>query len=271
MSVITKSMPDEITEQISMGDDVFTLSLVADEELEISLAFTQLESVLDIRFTNYLFALEKRLKILFAAKNIKKSNMPFGVASVCWIFSQTLDYLDSETSIKSSIIDFLRKQLSVELLEVYKTIDKKFVQAGILPNIKIKPKTLIRDGALKTKPEESNSPAQNMGTQNTGFTPNNGLSQQQNDQEELIQSKSAELVKNIFDLMNQGRSSSQTAAGSSSQSAMGVIQSNSCRVIKSIGYGVTQSNSCRVIKSIVYGVTQSNSCRVIKSIGYGVI
>ena len=215
---ITKSMPDEITEQISMGEDVFTLSIVEDEDLEISLAFTQLESSLDIKFTKYLFALEKRLKILFAAKNISKTNMPFGVASVCWIFSQSLDYLESDISTKSSIINFLKKQLSIEMLEVYKAIDKKFVEAGILPNIKIKPKALVREGALKTKPEQDNNPAQNFGNPNTGFTPNkNTFSQQQNNQEEIIQSKSAELVNNIFDLMNQGRSSSQFGTGSSNQ------------------------------------------------------
>jgi hypothetical protein len=83
-------MPDEITEQLSQGDEVITLSIVEEEELEISLALTQLEAVLDIKFSQYLFALEKRLKVLFSSRNITKANMPLCVASVCCIIIKTL-------------------------------------------------------------------------------------------------------------------------------------------------------------------------------------
>ncbi len=221
LTATTQNMPDEITEQISMGQDEIKLSLVEDEDLEISLAFTQLEAVLDIKFTKYLYALEKRLKILFAAKNITKSNMPFGVASVCWIFSQTLDFLDSDINTKSNIIDKLRKLLSIDLLDVYKAIDKKFIQAGILPNIKIESKPLVRDGALKTKPKPENSQvgsshSQGSTQENSSFLANNNVfNQNENQQEDLTQTKSSELVNSIFDLMSQGRAASNSSTPAS--------------------------------------------------------
>lgn len=162
LGVIIDSMPDEITEQISMGQEVIKLSLVEEEELEISLAFTQLESVLDIKFTKYLFALEKRLKILFAAKNISKSNMPFGVASICWVFSQALDLSQSNIKVKTSIIEHLKKMLVQELFDVYKKIDRYFVQAGILPNIKIEPQI----------PKRRNTESQNSNSSNKGGNAN---------------------------------------------------------------------------------------------------
>jgi hypothetical protein len=240
---IIDSMPDEITEQISMGQEVITLSLVEDEELEISLAFTQLESVLDIKFTKYLFALEKRLKILFAAKNISKSNMPFGVASICWVFSQTLDLSQSDIKVKTSIIENLKKALTIELLDVYEKIDFYFVQAGILPNIKIEPKIPKR---RKTENQNSNSPNENNNAngsnnsngastsstsdsfghndqantsqapfneqknqeqqnQNKTTVPNSNAFNQNSEIKDEIFSKTSELVSNIFSLMNTGR------------------------------------------------------------------
>jgi hypothetical protein len=156
---ISQGMPDEIIEQLSQGDEVIALSIVEDEELEISLALTQLEAVLDIKFTQYLFALEKRLKVLFSSKNISKANMPLGVASVCWIISQTLDLSGLDVNVKTMIIDSLKKQLSVVLLSVYKNIDEIFVNAGILPNIKIEVKRRV-DNKPHHSPKESQ---QNLG------------------------------------------------------------------------------------------------------------
>lgn len=219
LSVITKSMPDEITEQISLGEETIKLSLVEDEELEISLAFTQLESVLDIKFTKYLFALEKRLKILFASKNISKDNMPFGVSSVCWIFSQTLDACRSDIPTKSILIELLKKQLILNLLNSYKEIDKLFVNAGILPNIKIESKPIRRktptpDPAITSSADNFNqiqnaTPGYGGGQAQQQNNPTNvGLS---NASSNKIHDKSSDLVKSIFSMMSQGRSeNSQT-------------------------------------------------------------
>ncbi|MBL4661154.1 MAG: DUF1631 family protein [Alcanivoracaceae bacterium] len=222
LAVITQSMPDEITEQISLGQETLTLSLVADEELEISLAFTQLESVLDVKFTKYLYALEKRLKVLFASKNISKSNMPFGITSVCWIFSQTLDLCASNISTKIHLIGYLKKELAVDLLEVYRIIDKKFVQAGILPNIRTETKPIARNNSSSsaatteaaTNPSSTsrNSNTNNEGwgygaTQQSGTVPNSNAFNQttQNQIVDEAHTKSTELVNSIFNLMNNGR------------------------------------------------------------------
>ena len=231
LRVITQSMPDEITEQISLGEETLSLSLVEDEELEISLSFTQLESVLDIKYSNYLFALEKRLKILFASKNITKSNMPFGITSVCWIFSQTMDLSNSDITTKISIIEFLKKQLATELADVYKTIDNKFAQAGILPNIKAEiagPSTKkggnrrqkTKDFTQGVENQDSGGPRTAQGERQSSFSQQNHYQSQQpmpnsdfinsktsgnNQRKDKSHSKSTELVDSIFELMNKGR------------------------------------------------------------------
>ncbi len=221
---IIKSMPDEITQQISQSNDAVGLSLVEDEELEISLAFTQLESVLDIKFTNYLFALEKRLKVLFSSKNISKDNMPLGVGSICWIYSRILDLSRSNILTKVTIINNLKNTLSIELNRTYQLIDKQFIDAGILPNIKSEVKrTHKKPGTLaeKTNPEnvfgdESTQQSNTSSDSNPQQAQSNGGANQQSmaapNQNVLFGSgvnNSTELVDSIFDLMNQGRSQGQ--------------------------------------------------------------
>ena len=228
LSVVIKSMPDEITEQISLDEQEVKLSLIEDEVLEISLSFTQLESVLDIRYSNFLFALEKRLNILFSTRKINKDNMPFGVASICWILSQTFENSDSNVATKVILIEFLKQQLGSGLLEPYKKIDKIFVKAGILPNIKLERKPVQNKGATARPSEQGQAgssdqkdkshenyrdPGQTGGSGNAGGygdtdqlagsssfgQTNDGLSNNSN------RSDSGELVNSIFDLMNKGR------------------------------------------------------------------
>ncbi len=223
LSDITKSMPDKITEQISLSNDEISLSLVEDEELEISLAFTQLESVLDIRFSNYLYALEKRLKILFASRNITKANMPFGVTSICWIYSQTLEVLEASILTKVSIIEILKKELNKNLHTLYDIIDKKFVDAGILPNIK-KKVAMPHAGKNKRVGQEQlgshglNQP-QDQSSTNQANSPavntNNVFHGGQGETQKSGGVNSSEIVKSIFDLMNQSRmQSNQVSQGS---------------------------------------------------------
>lgn len=243
---IIKSMPDEITEQISLGDDSISLSLVEDEELEISLAFTQLESVLDVKYTQYLYALEKRLKIIFASKNISKSNMPFGVSSICWIYSKTIELSHSDISTKVTIIEQLKKKLSVELKKVYESIDKKFVSAGILPNIKseVKKKASSLSQSGET-PQDSQAPSDFSAPNSNAFNPAQGSSgqgpAQGSAQSGGDQQYSSGLVNSIFDIMNQGRSQRQpmTEASNINDNVMDKTLNNLSK-ITSVAAGATE-------------------------------
>ena len=140
---IIDSMPDEIYKQVRNNEEEIKLSLVNDEDLEITLAFTQLESVLDIKFTKYLYALEKRFKVIYASRKIDKFNMPFGASSVVWVYSQLFDLLEVSIKTKTLMIRELTRLLIINLEGMYLQINQEFEQAGILPNIKFEYKNLI--------------------------------------------------------------------------------------------------------------------------------
>ncbi|MFK8013784.1 MAG: DUF1631 family protein [Marinicellaceae bacterium] len=278
LSAVIQSMPDEITEQISHEEDEVKLSLVEDEILEISLALTQLESVLDIKFSKYLFALEKRLKILFATRKISKDNMPFGVVSICWIFSQTFENSGSDVKTKVLLIECLKKQCGEDLLDVYKKIDDVFIKAGILPNIKTENKKPKKENIEKLNNEHDNLnefSKNNQGSQSTRQDQLSGKGQQEgynqfghNKQEtsdgqfsqtlnnessqsigasegsesnQVSRGGSSNLVNSIFDLMNQDKqmSSSQSGLTSIENSVMDETLQNLSK-ITSIAAGATE-------------------------------
>ena len=205
----TKKMPDELVEFIKVAEDVNQLSLVEDEELEVTLALTQIESVLSSKFLHYLFALEKRIKVLFASRKVTKTNMPFGATSICWILSQTLERANFSLRTKTAILNLLTKELIKNFEEAYWLIDEQFVRAKILPNIRLKTKITKEKVVPEKKPHEYDKDVEAFkDALNKTAKPEAKPYQEHTN---LYKEKSSNLVSSIFSMMNQGQSGQQNS------------------------------------------------------------
>lgn len=206
---ITKTMPNELIEIIKVTEDVNQLSLVEDEELEVTLALTQIESVLSSKFIHYLFALEKRIKVLFASRKVTKTNMPFGATSICWILSQTLEKANFNLRMKTAILKLLTKELIKNFEEAYWLIDEQFVRAKILPNIKLKSKVVKEKKLPEKKPHEYDKEVEAFQESlNKSASPESKPYQEHTN---LYKEKSSNLVNSIFSMMNQGQGDQQNS------------------------------------------------------------
>ncbi|WP_395374175.1 DUF1631 family protein [Marinicella sp. W31] len=143
---LCEEMPEAISSELKQADEVVALSLIDEEDLEITLAFTQLDTVLEVATHAQLYALEKRLKVIYASRNFDKSNMPFSPASISWIMSRAFEPILISVNVKVRLVEKMTKLLTKDLNEAYSQINKLFIDAGILPNIK--PET------LKKKPSQ---------------------------------------------------------------------------------------------------------------------
>ena len=168
---LCKEMPETISTELKQADEVMALSLVDEEDLEISLAFTQLDTVLEVATHAQLYALEKRLKVIYASRNIDKSNMPFSPASISWIMSRAYDPIPMSVNVKVRLIEKMTKLLTKDLNEAYSQINKLFIEAGILPNIK--PETLKKKPAQAevNKQQSPQSDEQQAADQQPGQAP----------------------------------------------------------------------------------------------------
>ncbi len=214
MEQTTAVMPEFISEQISRSDKKISLSLVEDEELEISLSLTQLEAQLDNRFHAELHALEKRLRVLYASRNMDRNNMPFSPESISWILSRVLETIELDVSVKASLIDKMTRVLSEDMRAVYVRMNDLFIEAGILPNIRPEAKARAESAAAarRAPAAESGAPAED-GTSNYNY-----------------EQQSKQLINSIFELLS---SRGGTTAGPSEQSISEAVETSDLEVAMS--------------------------------------
>ncbi len=152
-----RQMPRGILAQLESDDFSGSLSLVDDEALEVTLAFSQLETRLEVRQHTELFPLEKRLRIVFRNTNLDKTNMPFGPAAISWVCGNALELAQLSASTKVSVVSNLTNRLQNSAKAMYKEINSHLIAAGILPNYKpdIKPPA----SRTKQEPARQDNPA----------------------------------------------------------------------------------------------------------------
>lgn len=188
---IARSVLDEIVDQLEMTKGEIHLQMADDEDLEVSLDITQMESVLDIKYSRYLHALENRFKVFYANRNVSKSNMPLGVPFLCSIVSQFLDVFDWAADVKIHLVKKLLRHLRDNMLDAYETINNRFAEVGILPNISLGYETAHLRKQLDNRDQASVISDKSV--------PPNKPKTEENKADTLIQS--------VFKLMNQTRKS----------------------------------------------------------------
>ncbi len=131
-----RRMPEAMLEQARDEGMSGSLSLVDDEELEVSLGFSQMETQLEVRQYAEIFPLEKRLSLLFKTAGLDKNNMPFGPAAISWVCGKTLEGSRLNTHTKTRVVSHLAKRMNKNAQAMYKQINNLLIGAGILPNYK---------------------------------------------------------------------------------------------------------------------------------------
>lgn len=131
-----KGMPDFISAQLEKAESPAALSLVAEEELSITLALTQMDSSLEVIAHGELYTMEKRMNVLYGSGQIDQSNMPFSPPALVWVLSNAMNRVALDTEAKVMVLETLTRILGGEINTVYQQINQVFIDAGILPNIK---------------------------------------------------------------------------------------------------------------------------------------
>lgn len=197
----TQKMPDSIFSELQKTEQDGSLSLIDEEDLELSLIFTQLDTVLEVTTHAQLYNLEKRLKVIYASRKIDKSNMPFSPSSISWIISHAFDSVDLSSDVKVRLVEKITKLLTKDLNGGYERINQILIDAGILPNIK--PEALRREG----NDEEQEVISADTENVKNGIEPNTfheekpNLSVVDGSQE---YADSQQLVKSLFDMLSSG-------------------------------------------------------------------
>ncbi|MFA6231312.1 MAG: DUF1631 domain-containing protein [Rhodanobacter sp.] len=112
------------------------LSLVADNELEESLAITSMIGKNDSRLSRDLFAVNQRLSVICGGHKVDDASNPVAPAALAQAFREALHELTADMRVKLIIYKLFDRYVLSMLEELYHEINAELVRAGVLPQLR---------------------------------------------------------------------------------------------------------------------------------------
>src|SRR5690349_8509613 len=112
------------------------LSLVAENELEESLAITSMISKNESRLSRDLFAVNQRLSVICGGIKVDESTNPVAPAALAQAFRHAMRELNAEMRVKLIIYKLFDRYVLATLEELYQEINTELVRAGVLPQLR---------------------------------------------------------------------------------------------------------------------------------------
>ncbi|PWK92192.1 DUF1631 domain-containing protein [Fulvimonas soli] len=112
------------------------LTLVADNELEESLAITSMISKNESRLARDLFAVNQRLSVICGGLKIDEGNNPIAPAALSQAFRQAMRELSADMRVKLIIYKLFDRYVLSGLEELYQEINAELIRAGVLPQLR---------------------------------------------------------------------------------------------------------------------------------------
>ncbi|WP_130617801.1 DUF1631 domain-containing protein [Dyella amyloliquefaciens] len=172
------------------------LSLVADNELEESLAITSMIGKNETRLTRELFAVNQRLSVIYGGLKIEDGTNPIGPAALSQAFRSAMRELNAEMRVKLIIYKLFDRYVLASLDELYQEINAELIRAGVLPQLRHE---VLRSGGA------------GAGARTGGATPGMDASQEGAYVTEDDGSASSELLQTLQTLFSARRGAPATA------------------------------------------------------------
>lgn len=152
---LTKGLPAKV--RASAADK---MGLMDDDELEESLAITNMVSSAEIRNKEALYGLTARLNYLVEDIEITQENNPLHPRVLFGAFVPAVQKMDAEIKVRLIIYKLFDKFVAQEIGSVYDTINADLVSAGVLPRIK----SAVQKSESDTTSQHADHAGQNTGT-----------------------------------------------------------------------------------------------------------
>ena len=152
------------SEEATTDDFSYTsLSLLEEDDLEESLAFTNMIEKSYGLYREHLQALVQRINHVIETVEITSDTNPVSPDNICRAFEQAAEQFSIDLEIKLIVYKMFEKQVVCQLEDMYKEINDMFVAAGVLPTIKFKGPVKSESQEAKPKPAQvkPQSPASN--------------------------------------------------------------------------------------------------------------
>lgn len=130
--------------------DAEHLSLIQNDDYEESLLVTNMVSRIKTRCVQALFALDQRLALLTGGQKFEEIDNPFGPQAIAQAFRDALAPCTFPLRIKTILYVLFDQHVMQGLDDLYDAMNKRLVEAGVLPNLKFS----AQKAASRSTPEQ---------------------------------------------------------------------------------------------------------------------
>jgi hypothetical protein len=113
------------------------LSLVGDQDFEITLAVDKATSRLRFNCAEELVALDARVAHLMARPSLSENDNPLGPRALCEALLDGIAHMDVAQNIQVVLLNQFNLVLTTELAGIYQSINRYLVNHGVLPDLKV--------------------------------------------------------------------------------------------------------------------------------------
>jgi hypothetical protein len=121
----------------SAGNDVLELSLVDDQDFEITLVIDKATSRLRFNCAEELVALDARIAHLLGRSDLAENDNPLGPRALCEAMLEGITRMQLEQDVRIVLLNQFDLVLTTELAHIYRSINAHLIDRGILPDLKV--------------------------------------------------------------------------------------------------------------------------------------
>lgn len=131
----------------SGGAELLELSLVDDQDFEITLVVDKATSRLRYNCAEELVALDARIGHLLGRSDLSENDSPLGPRALCEALLDGLTRMQLEQDIRIVLLNQFDLVLTTELAHIYQSINRHLMDQGILPDLKVGAKSRAQNSA----------------------------------------------------------------------------------------------------------------------------
>lgn len=143
----------------SAGAELLELSLVDDQDYEITLAVDKATSRLRYNCAEELVALDARIAHLLGRSDLSENDSPLGPRALCEALLDGITRMQLEQNIQIVLLNQFDLVLTTELANIYQSINHYLIDRGILPDIKVGAKSRAHGAAQNSPAATGPAPA----------------------------------------------------------------------------------------------------------------
>ncbi|MEM1089304.1 MAG: DUF1631 family protein [Pseudomonadota bacterium] len=129
-----KGAPEPEDHGLTFGHN--EMSLVEEQDLEEGLAITQMVSKAEIRNTQAIYALNQRFSVLNRGLPVKNDTNPCGPLKLGRAIRKAAECIEVPSGPKVLLFNALDRQIHAQISTCYEELNKRLIEAGVLPNLK---------------------------------------------------------------------------------------------------------------------------------------